>query len=279
MKLEEKLNYFVDLGNLDFLELENIQKKVMSSNLPNNYLIGARVNPHINFGSNRKKNLFSPEVMQSLESSYGKKLFYDENGFIAKNVLEDLKKKGVCGLDFSVSERGGGATVYTPGQYLFFPVWDFSFGRSLQEDFKNTVEFNDKIHDVMLEVAREIVPNSFLKEVGYSDTIKDVCRDLYVRKGDDDFKLGSKGIKLCSKTKKTQGGFSLFKSNCEMDKMGLVQVCGFHPDDLKVSSMESVLGSSLDHDRFIDLVLEKYSSVVGCKFENMSYEELNLLLK
>jgi lipoate-protein ligase B len=260
VKLEHKIIDFFDLGRIDFEDLEREQKKYLSDPKKNYVLLHARVNPHINFGSNPNKNQFNNELTSYYKTKFEK--FCNEKGHILPEVIEKLTREGVRGIPFSKSERGGGATVYTPGQYLFFPIVKISHG---PEDYNFAVkDFNERMHNVMLKATNSLVPNAFLKEVGYSETIKDVCKDLYVKKDEMDYKIGSKGIKVDYKTGKTIGGFSIFVHDENINLMDYVHVCGFKPDEMQITTIKNILGYEPNPKTVITSVLEEFEKEFKC---------------
>jgi lipoate-protein ligase B len=273
VKLEDKIAYFVDLGKIDFEELENIQKQVLSNqDLPKYILLHARVNPHINFGSNKGRNKLSKE----LEERYSKIIgngFYDENGHYSENTIKYFYQNGINGYPFSKSKRGGGATVYTPGQHLYFPVWHLTDSKVFSEKVKSIRKFNEQLHDAMLVATNEIIHGAYLIETVFSQVIQDVNKDLYVEKNGMHYKIGAKGIDFNDISGKNVGGFSLFVNDLNTDLMENVHVCGFSPEEMQIITMENIKEEKIESKKVHQSVLYGLNKETGVEFEKIEKNE------
>lgn len=240
MSLEKRILNIVDLGLIDYFKSYKLQEELVElreQDKISDTLLIAQHPFEINFGSNKKDNLLNDFYQKELISIHGDNYGYDD----IKKYLESKNIK------FSVSKRGGGATVLAPGQLVFYPIVD------LKKLFNtnDTVSKLDVYKNLIDKVMYDALKNNGLSEVyiakGYNKELGRDRRDVWVDIDDKHYKIGSKGIVMTKNI--AYHGFVLYLDKVGTKNFDIVKPCGYDHDEVSVISVEEVLNKKLCLDK------------------------------
>ena len=162
-----------------------------------------------------------------------------------------------------MSKRGGGSTVFSPGQHLYFLTADLSKIAGYNDTTRVLRPFVDKLNDVMLESLREYSGEIvYMQNQGRSQMLSDDNFDVAYLKEGKPYKLGSKGIFLYKDNGKIlmEGGFSIHGSKKSTESFKLVDACGISSKDIGIGSVEDL--TKYDKDKLNRIVLSKFKEIM-----------------
>lgn len=259
MTLEKHIE-LLDVGTRSYEELKQMQHRLNQERADGkrgDALIRAEVHPVIDFGRNPSKNRFS-----SLGLDYIRKHYGIDAKEINEKIIKLLNESRSQNISFSYSERGGGATVIMPGQYLYFPVVDLS---NLNIRHLDAAEVTSRIDETMRQATYHLVNDQSkvkLASTGLSVSTGQESYDVAYDINGKLHKLGSKGIALVrynsnGKNKDLlKGGFVFHIEKGSTDNFHLVDPCGIPLERVGVTTFEDILGKKIDKDYFNAIVHE-----------------------
>jgi lipoate-protein ligase B len=169
----------------------------------------------------------------------------NENHLLATE--EELRRTGV---DVFAVDRGGDITYHGPGQLVGYPILDLHVhGEDLHRYLRN-------LEEVLIRVLASFAICG-VREEGMTG----------VWVGGE--KIAAIGVKVSRWT--TMHGFAL-NVNTDIAKFGRIIPCGiFHKG---VTSMERLLGASVDMQAVIEHTVREFAEVFGCAAEQISQSTL-----
>lgn len=252
MTLEGKIANWIELGIMPYSEVMTIQDRLVDLRKRNKIqdtVISVQHPYTVSFGGDMKNNQFSTLLLLAVEEQYGE--------VNRQNVLDYLRRQGV---DFHESSRGGGATVFGPGQYVFYPIVDHTkITGSHQLD---VASYKTLIYRTLFESLGSL--GVYGLNVGDQKSFQNRAerRDAWLVRDGITHKMGSKGLALNGNV--AYHGFSLNVDAEGIAKNWMVNQCGYTPDEVKLWSVEQEIGIRVPSDKV-------YSSVQGAIARNFGY--------
>tara|TARA_Y100000310_G_scaffold336884_1_gene422558 strand:+ start:2392 stop:3231 length:840 start_codon:yes stop_codon:yes gene_type:complete len=267
MTLEKRVAYWVDAGMTDYGELYSLQEKLAylkkTGGAPD-IIITSQHYAAVNFGSDVNNNVFSDTFLQEVIRLRGER-------YTPEDVTSVLAERG---FTFSKTSRGGGATVLFPGQLMFYPVVDTKpiTGRSL-----GVAEYKKIVYEVMFSSLQKLGVEELKVGSDQRYATRRDRRDVWVQRDGKSLKMGSKGLRLSGNI--AFQGFALYIDNGCVEPFKLVNACGYDPKEVSVTSVEEVVGSSINHATVHKIVREQIKERFGYeRIEDMSLEQLQLII-
>jgi lipoate-protein ligase B len=228
MSLENKIAHWIDLGTMPYRDVYDLQLKMVDARrkeiIPDT-ILSVQHPLTVSFGSDKPNNMFSDNLLNEVRTRMG--------NVSHENVLSYLEKKGI---DFVEVSRGGGATVLAPGQFVYYPVVDIG-------SIKNIEEYKNKIYKTLFSSLKNLGINDInISERQGLGTRLD-RKDAWIQRNGVSLKMGSKGIKYSNGI--AHQGFVLYVDNKGIDHFGLVRPCGYSPEEVSITSVESELGKKV----------------------------------
>ena len=268
MTLEERIAYWVDAGVTPYQEVEALQVALVSlraqDKIPD-VIIATQHHPEVNFGGAQKDNQFSVALLEEVIRE--RNLTCALDGVPLETVREVLKEKG---YNFSKSSRGGGATVYSPGQLVYYPVVEHTeiTGKAGQTGLP---DYKQAIYSIMFQA---------LQRLGVSDInvvsavrTRGERRDAWIQRNGVTLKMGSKGIIFGKKV--AYQGFALYVDQKCVEPFSLVHPCGFTKSEVKIHSLQEELERKVNHAGVHREVRRQIERVFNYqRTEDLSYDVL-----
>lgn len=253
----------LNLGVVDYKKLREVQDEYNRRLIETGEetLIVAECKPHIDFGSNVKKNIFSDPILKKLAEYIGESPYVASNsGELTKKAHEYLIKNGIDGLTFSITNRGGGSTVLAPGQSLYFCAIDVSKSVNQQDRYKSMSPLIVGINEVMHNAIRKYVSDAHLHEMNYSDVLQSPNYDVGVIRDGKPYKLGSKGVSVYEDSGRivSRGGFSIHLHPDGNKFSHYVHACGINPNEMGITSLNEVTRSIISPKDLSTSVVEEF---------------------
>ena len=231
MNLEDKVAWWIDLGTRPYQEVYELQKQLvtlrMAEQIPD-VILSVQHPTEINFGNSNEHNRFSKEFLESVGLT--------EDSLDINRTKAYLETQNIS---FSQRSRGGGATVFAPGQLVYYPIVDYEkiTGRSL-----GVGEYKSKIYKIMFGTLSDLG----IKGIDYSGkslTTRDERRDVWLQKGGISYKLGSKGLQFSKNV--ASHGFALYLDKQGIAPFWMIRPCGYDHKAVSITSVEDELGYTI----------------------------------
>ncbi len=171
----------------------------------------------------------------------------EEDLLVSKDYLKENN------ISLVKSKRGGKATFHGEGQLVIYPIL-------------NLRNFNMGVKKYVFSLLD--VGINTLKKYGIASYKNEEAPGIYVKKNNQEEKLGFVGIKVersCS-----MHGISVNLNKITEEMFKLINPCGYK--NLKITSMESLLNKKIDEKEFIDIFIKEFLKI----FEYKSYTIKNL---
>lgn len=234
VNLENKIANWVELGIKPYDEVMEIQDRLVelrASGLISDTIISVQHPVTVSFGLDDKNNKFSDLFLSRVRQAYGNT---EES-----SIMEYLSDNGVS---FSFSKRSGGATVFAPGQFVFYPIVNHcDVTKSHRIDIG---AYKSVIYHTLFQALR----NMDVKEIKVSDSktyaTRNERRDAWIERGGVTLKMGSKGITM--KGEVAYHGFALNVTREGISESWIVNQCGYNPEEVKLWSVEHELNKKVE---------------------------------
>lgn len=253
MTLEEKIAHWTELGITPYSEAMRIQNELVEArkkDLIPDTILSLQHPLTVNFGASSKDNQFSDELIQKVKSLYGHA--NDENVI---KYLESLN------IPFVISERGGGATVFAPGQYVFYPVVKHS-GITGSHNL-DLGAYKAVIYKTLFDSLKNLGVDGVNVGSSQSFATRNERRDAWIVRDGVTHKMGSKGFNV--KEGVAYNGFALYVDAESVGKNWIVNQCGYRPDEVKLWTVEHEIGRKFNPQ-------EVYGAVQNAMMSNFGYK-------
>ena len=252
MKLEKRVANWIDLGIRPYdktMSIQNALVKLRAGDAVRDTILAVQHPLCINFGASRINNQFSELLRSRVREKYGS----DEHEFIIRYLSDQ-------GVLFYQSDRGGGATVFAPGQYIFYPIVKHS--AITQKPSIDIGTYKSKVYGVLFDSLN----NLGVKEINVSDQQqfrdRNERRDIWLHRNGKTLKMGSKGIKISADV--AYHGFALYVDAESVKPNELVNQCGYTPEEVTLWTVEQELGRKI-------VPYEVYAAVQDAFRKNFGY--------
>ncbi|MEK6847244.1 MAG: hypothetical protein AABY16_03695 [Nanoarchaeota archaeon] len=251
MTLEDKTVNWIDLGVQPYekvIKLQDTFVKLRRREAVRDTIIAVQHPLIVNFGHSQRDNQFSDLLLARVRDRYGS----TEH----ENVLRYLSDEGIA---FYQSDRGGGATAFAPGQYVFYPIVKHSAitGRPSID----IIAYKSRIYGVLFDSLH----NLGIKEIKVSDQQqfrdRNERRDVWLTRDGKTLKMGSKGIKVSGDV--AYHGFVIYVDAGSVKINELVNQCGYRPDEVNLWTVEQELGRSIAPTEVYDAVRKAFTKNFG----------------
>lgn len=236
MSLEHKVAHWMDLGLQPYHVTMCLQDELVERRqrgiIPDT-ILAVQHPTTVSFGRDSTNNQFSEELLLKVRSPYSN---YDEQA-----VLEYLSGHDI---GFHRTNRGGGATVFAPGQYIFYPIVDHvAITGSNMWDMQT---YKEKIYRVLFDSLINLGVQGVSTGSQESYKTRNERKDIWITREGKTLKMGSKGISF--KRSIAYNGFGLYiDANC-VRSMELVHPCGYKPGEVKLWTVEEEIGRPIKQD-------------------------------
>jgi len=234
MSLDEKLNW-IELGIKTIPECEKIQQEYLKKRLANQINDTILIAQHplsINFGLSKEQNKLSDSVESEIISKYGK--INDET------IQQYFTGKGI---EFTKSNHGGGASVFAPGQYVFYTIIQIEEATKrpiTQTDMSAVGDYVGRILNIMQDSLTTLGVNDVqIRATKQNPEEKKNRKDIWIDT-DKSYKIGSKALKVEKGV--SYHGFSLFATKKSIEPFHYVKACGYDPAEVGITSIEDQIG-------------------------------------
>ena len=260
MSLEEKVAYWVNLGVTPYHPIYRFQEilaRLRKEDKIKDVILATQHYPEVNFGNSNQYNEFSEEFLELVRKEKGE-------GYNHEDILSVLS--GI-GMGFSSTSRGGGVTVFAPGQFVYYPIVDYEkiTGRTL-----DVAGYKSKIYRIMFETLSGLGVEGINLGSGTNLTTRRERRDVWINRNGRSLKMGSKGIHFSGKV--AYHGFALYIDKEGVDNFWVVKPCGYAHDEVSVTSVEEFLGKRINQND----VHEQVKKAVG---RHLNYSNIVELTK
>lgn len=249
--MEGKIANWVDLGIMPYSETMQIQDRLVEMrkrDLIPDTILSVQHPVTVSFGADQANNLFSEALLQKVLTDYGLNDY--------SSVLAYLGKKGV---DFHKSSRGGGATVFAPGQFVFYPIVDHQKITGFELDVG---KYKDKIYGALFGSLQGLGVDGLNVGSQESFRTRDERKDIWIVRNGVVYKMGSKGLQFNGNV--AYQGFALNVDEEGISKSWMVNQCGYNPSEVKLWSVEQELGRKVP-------AVDVYDSVQKALSKNFGY--------
>lgn len=254
MRLEERVAWWVDVGTIPYDEahtlLLHLTEQRKAETIPDTIIV-AQHPVTVSFGSSKEDNQFSNQLLEKVRGVY--------TDASLENVRLYLTRQGI---HFSDRPRGGGATVFAPGQYVFYPIVDHRKITSKELDIN---AFKEKIYHVLFESLQGLgVENIQLGSQSSFETRRE-RKDVWIQRNGMSLKMGSKSIHITGHI--ARSGFALYVDEKGVEPFWMVNPCGHDAREVQVASVEAELKRSIP-------AKDVYASVRGALQRQFGYTVL-----
>lgn len=252
MNLEDKTVKWINLGVQPYDKVMKIQDgvvKLRKNDIVGDTILAVQHPVTVNFGRSEKDNQFSEMLLARVRARY--------DSVSHSDVLRYLADERI---NFDLSDRGGGATVFAPGQYVFYPV--VKHPAITQKHALDLNAYKSKIYGVLFDSLRNLGVDGI--NVGDQQQFRDrnERRDVWLVRDGKTLKMGSKGLKISGEV--AYHGFALYVDTESIKANELVNQCGYKPDEVTLWSVEQELGRAV-------APMEVYSAVKSAFTKNFGY--------
>ncbi len=255
MNLEGRIANWVELGVMPYNEVMEIQRKLVEmrkKDLIGDTVLSVQHPLTVSFGADEKNNQFSEELLRRVAERYGS----HSPQHIERYLMDNR-------IPFDRTSRGGGATVFAPGQFLFYPIVDhMQVTGSHQFDVG---AYKLKIYETMFGSLANLGVNGIKTGSSEAFRTRDERRDVWTNRDGVTHKMGSKGIALNGNV--AYNGFALYVDESGIANNWMVNQCGYTPEEVRLWSVEQELGRKIHPD-------EVYNATKKSIIQNFGYSAL-----
>lgn len=242
MSLETKVANWVELGVMPYDEVMQIQDRLVelrASGLIADTIISVQHPLTVSFGASKQHNQFSDLFLSRVQQAYG--------NIEEKSIMEYLSDNGAS---FSLSNRGGGATVFAPGQFVFYPIvnhYDITGSHSLDVGAYKSV-----IYHTLFQALKNLGVEGIKVSSSLDYATRNERKDAWIKREGVTLKMGSKGIGM--KRGVAYHGFVLNITREGISRSWMVNQCGYRPEEVKLWSVEHELNKKVEPREVYDSV-------------------------
>lgn len=227
--------YWVDLGITSYKDTLTLQKHIADLRKKNNVLdviLATEHHPEVNFGVSGEHNLFSEKLLVKVKAEKG-------DHYNHQDIVDYLSRVGV---QFSISDRGGGAAVFSPGQFVYYPVVNYKeiTGKPL-----DVGGYKKRIYKIMFQTLLALGIEGIEVTTDQAYATRNERKDIWINRDGKALKMGSKGVRLEGDV--AYYGFSLYIQQKGLEHCWLVKTCGYSPNEVSLISVEKELGREISH--------------------------------
>ncbi len=246
--MEDKTVTWINLGVQPYdgvMRLQDALVKLRKSDKIGDTILAVQHPVTVNFGHSQKDNQFSDLLLSRVRERYGSE--------DSENVMCYLSDEGIS---FCHSDRGGGATVFAPGQYIFYPIVKHS--AITKRPAIDIGAYKSKIYGVLFDS----LTNLGVRGINVSDQQqfrdRNERRDVWIIRDGKTLKMGSKGIKFTRDV--AYHGFALYVDADCVKPNEIVNQCGYTPDEVALWTVEQELGRKIKPAEVYDAVKKAFSA-------------------
>ncbi len=258
MSLESTVAKWIELGVRPYEEVMKMQAvlvKLRSSDSIPDTVLSVQHPLSINFGASHKDNQFSESLLRRVKEDYGN-CKHD-------SVLRYLTEQRIS---FHQSDRGGGATAFSPGQYVFYPI--VKHAAITGKPPLDIAAYKNLIYSALFDSLKNLGIEGVNVSNQQSFTDRNERKDAWIERAGVTLKMGSKGIKISGDV--AYHGFALYvEKNCIIPNQWVNQ-CGYRPEEVKLWTVEHELGRKVSAD-------EVYGAVKNAIGKNFGYSHFNII--
>lgn len=254
MNLERIANW-MELGVRPYDETMRLQNRLVElrrNNVIGDTILSVQHPLTVNFGASTNDNQFSEVLLSLVRQKYG-----DSSH---ENVMRYLSDDGVS---FSMNDRGGGATVFAPGQFVFYPIVNNSIVTGSHP--LDVAAYKNVIYKTLFDSLRNMGVSGINVGSQESYATRNERRDAWIERNGVTLKMGSKGFKIDRGV--AHHGFALYVQGEGIAHNWMVNQCGYRPNEVKLWSVEQELGRQI-HPQ------EVYGAVQKAIVDNFRYDAL-----
>lgn len=239
--MEERVAWWIDVGTIPYDEVHTLllhlteQRKAEA--IPDAVIV-AQHPVTVSFGSSKKDNQLSNKLLENVRGIYSDASLENVRLYLARQ-----------GIHFSDRPRGGGATVFAPGQYVFYPIVDHRKITGKELDM-NT--FKERIYRVLFESLQGLGVEGIQLGSQSSFETRRERKDVWIQRNGTSLKMGSKSINITGHV--ARSGFALYIDKKGVEPFWMVKPCGYGPHEVQVTSVEFEVKKSISAE-------EVYASV------------------
>jgi lipoyl(octanoyl) transferase len=256
--LERKIANWIELGIMPYSETMTLQDKLVNmrkKDLIPDTILSVQHPLTVSFGADKKNNKFSQMLLFAVNEQYG--------NIEEANIRDYLIRQRAT---FVESSRGGGATVFAPGQFVFYPIVDHTLlTNSHQLDL---AAYKNLIYKTLFDSLTGLGINGL--NVGSQESFKTRAerRDAWIVREGVTYKMGSKGLGMNGKV--AYNGFAINATKEGTSRNWMVDQCGYQPHEVKVWSVEEELRRPVKPE-------EVYSAAQKAILRNFGYAGLQTI--
>lgn len=258
MTLENKIANWVELGVMPYSETMILQDRLVNlrnQNLIPDTILSVQHPLTVSFGADKKNNQFSDLLLFAVNEQYGN-TNHD-------SIIDYLSRQKAV---FVESNRGGGATVFAPGQFLFYPVVDHR--EVTGSDKLDLTKYKDLIYRSLFETLRSLGVGGINVGSQQSFDTRAERRDAWIFRDGVTYKMGSKGLGI--KGNVAYNGFAVNAYAEGISRSWMVNQCGYKPDETRLWSVEQELGRKVSPQ-------DIYDSAQKAIANNFGYSGFNIV--
>ncbi len=251
MNLEDKIVKWINLGVQPYDKVMKIQDEVVKlrrNNLVGDTILAVQHPVTVNFGRSEKDNQFSELLLARVCARY-KSVSHDD-------VLKYLADEGI---DFNLSDRGGGANVFAPGQYVFYPI--VKHPEITRRHALDLNAYKSKVYGVLFDSLHNLGVNEIKVSDHQQFRDRNERRDVWLVRDGKTLKMGSKGLKISGDI--AYHGFALYVDAESIKTNELVNQCGYKPDEVTLWSVEQELNRAVAPMEVYDAVKNAFTKNFG----------------
>jgi len=263
VNLENKIASWIELGIKPYDEVMEIQKKLVelrTNRLISDTIISVQHPLTVSFGASKQHNQFSDLLLFVVKKQYG--------NVEMESILDYLSRQKTS---FSLSDRGGGATVFAPGQFVFYPVvnhCDITGSHPLDVGAYKSV-----IYRTLFQSLRNMGVEGIKVSSSLDYSTRNERKDAWIEREGFTLKMGSKGIGM--KGNVAYHGFALNATIDGISRSWMVNQCGYRPEEVKLWSVENELNKKVEPKDVYDSVQKAIALNFGyTDFQNINLEKL-----
>lgn len=240
--MENKTANWLNLGVQPYDKIINFQDsivKLRKDNLIGDTILAVQHPLTVNFGRSERDNQFSEKLLARVRARYDS-VSHDE-------VLRYLADEGI---DFHLSDRGGGATVFAPGQYVFYPI--VKHPEITQRPALDLNAYKSKVYGVLFDSLRNLGVEGISVSDQQQFRDRNERRDIWLERDGKTLKMGSKGLKISGEV--AYHGFAIYVDAKGIKSNEMVNQCGYKPDEVTLWSVEQELRRAVAPTKVYDAV-------------------------
>jgi len=265
VNLENKIANWMELGIKSYDEVMEIQDRLVelrSKDLIADTIISAQHPLTVSFGIDNSNNRFSDLLLSRVQQAYG--------NIEEKSIMEYLSDNGAS---FSFSKRGGGATVFAPGQFVFYPVVNHC---DITQSHKLDIgAYKSVIYHTLFQSLRNLGVEGIKVSSSLDYSTRNERKDAWIEREGVTLKMGSKGIGI--KGNVAYHGFALNATREGISRSWMVNQCGYRPEEVKLWSVEHELNKRVEPKEVYDAVQKAIRFNFGYSgFENLDLKSLEV---